>query len=155
MSQTVGLQTAGYRVDFHVTPVDRPGEFLDAVVELALGPELGGLTIRSVPNFVTVGEMRRLVRYLEEHVVRLLEDPSHESYTFAPTEAGFNVRALAGDVASDTEGAFSLLFLVNVGFNATDGTRVYAGAESVIDVEKVKEFAGSLGAAVPDLIASR
>lgn len=155
MTQTVGLHTVGYRADFHMTPVDRPGEFLDVVVELALCPELGGMTIKSVPNFVTVGEMRRLVRYLEEHVARLLDDPSHESYTFAPTEAGFNVRALAGDVDSETEGAFSLLFLVNVGCNATDGTRVYAGAESVIDVEKVKEFASSLGATVPDLVGSR
>jgi hypothetical protein len=155
MSLQCCLTTAGYQVVFHMTRAQRRGDSLDVVVELSVCPELGRFTVKSVPNFVSVADMRRLVHYLEEHISRLIEDASHESVPFVPLELGFQVQALAGDVGSENEGDFTLRFLVNIGRSPVDGTGVYVGAESVIEVENVRAFAASLEALLPANVATR
>jgi hypothetical protein len=88
--------------------------------------------------------MQRLAGYFEEHIAQLRQNPDSESQVFVPTELGFHVQALAGEVDQDREGEFSVRFFVNVGQSKVKGHRVYVGGESVVTLEQVRTFLTSL-----------
>ncbi|MCI0457075.1 MAG: hypothetical protein L0Z62_08855 [Gemmataceae bacterium] len=138
------LDAGGYRVAFTLHHHDAKGEYLEATVALSLPAALGGTSVTSKPTFIAVKDLRRFVAYLDGHIASLRDDPAHESFAFVPLELGFQAQALAGEVDSENEGEFTLRFLVNVGEVPTDGGRVYVGAESAVEVSRVRKFMASL-----------
>jgi hypothetical protein len=154
MSTQCVLEAESYRVVFHFKNAATDGNYLDTLIELSLHPELGTLSVKSVPTFLSVSDLRRLIAYLEEHIAGLEEDAGKESGTFVPLELGFQAQALAGEVESESEGEFSLLFLVNVG-QREDCSPAYVGAESVVNVAKIKDFTSALDEVMAELVTSR
>jgi hypothetical protein len=149
------LDAGGYRVAFTFDNGDASKEYLDTTVELSLGAELGAFTVRSQPTFIAVKDLQRLAAYLEDHVAALQKDPNREPPPFVPLELGFQIHALSGDVLSEDEGEFTLRCMVNVGQGPDDSSRVYVGAESAVDVTRVKEFIASLEGVASTILQGR
>ncbi|HYT93729.1 MAG TPA: hypothetical protein VEL76_33730 [Gemmataceae bacterium] len=137
------LDAGGYQVTFAFHNGRASREYLDAVVELSLPAELGAVAVKSQPTFIAVKDLQRLAAYLGEHVAALQRDPDRDAPLFVPLELGFQLQALSGDVDSDNDGEFTLRFMINVGQPA-EGSRVYVGAESTVEVVRIREFIASL-----------
>ena len=143
MSSTCLLQTSGYRVLFELRGHDTTTAYGDMIVEFQLDPCLGGISVKSEPTFVSMSDLQRLLAYFEQHIAHLQQDPNSESDIFVPLELGFQVQALSGEVRSQRDGEFSLRFMVNIG-KSKDEDRVYAGGESVVTLEHIKNFTSSI-----------
>ncbi len=153
MTTRCTLETEGYHVAFHLQQAPRQMGFVDGVIELTLLPELGGASFRSAPTFLSANDLQRLVTYLEEHVAHLRSGANGNGFPLVPSELGFQVAALGGDVEAD-EGEFTLRFLVNVG--QPDGrSATYAGAEAVVTVQQVRKFTASLDAVLGALASTK
>jgi hypothetical protein len=151
MTARCTLETEGYRVVFHLQNLDASREYFDGSVELSLQPDLGELVIKSPPTFLGVSDLRRLVTYFEEHISRLQGDPDAEAPVFVPLELGFQVQALSGDVGPETEGEFTLRFMLNVG-QREGCSRTYVGAEAVTTVQSVRDFTASLDTVLAEVV---
>jgi hypothetical protein len=150
------LHAGGYRVAFILGRRAPPQEeYLEVRVRLSLPAELGGTSVTSTPTFIAGKDLQRFVAYLDGHIAALQDNPAHESMVFVPLELGFQAQALAGEVDSANEGEFTLRFLVNVGTSPTDGARVYVGAESAVEVSRVRAFMASLEGVAAALPQSR
>lgn len=148
------LDTGGYQLVFEFTRPDPAREYVDATIELSFPAELGVASVRSVPTFITVRDLRRLGSYLEAHIAELQEDSRKEAEAFVPLELGFQAQALSGEVDPAGEGEFTLRFMVNVGDQSENGGRVYVGAEGIVEVTRVRDFIAALEAVLVAIIAS-
>jgi hypothetical protein len=155
MAEPCVLDAGGYRVTFTFQPTGATKKYVDALIELTLDPQLGNVSVKSVPTFLALSDLRRLATYLKDHLSGIKIDPERASYIFLPIELGFQVQGLSGEVDTDEEGEVILRFMVNVGENPDDGSRVYVGAESIVAVERIEEFVSSLSAIAAEMFSSR
>ena len=96
----------------------------------------------------SLGDLGRLCSWMEEHVVALVEDQSHNSKTWVPQYLDLSVQCLGGYVerTEDTlSGDFTIRVMARVGRDAS-GTAVYAGFEGVIEVQEALNFCTALRA---------
>jgi hypothetical protein len=142
MTTSCHLEAEGFRLTFHLSN-GKGEDWMDGLLALSLHPDLGGLTVHSAPTAIQENDLRGLIAYFEDHIARLQQDPDAESATFTPLELGFQLQALAGDVESADEGAFTLRALLNVG-QREGCSRTYVGAEGVVEVANVRAFTHSL-----------
>lgn len=139
---------------FELKAFDAMEKHADVLVEFRLNPLIGEVAVKSVPTLIAISDLQRLVAYFENHIADLKQNPDSESYTFVTTDLGFQVQALSGEIRSQSDGEFSIRFMVNVGESNGEGCRVYVGGESLITLENIKNFGSSLRAALSDISAS-
>ncbi len=133
------LETNGYRISFEFTYLETK-KYMDMIVEFIIDPSLGGFLVRSIPTCIDLIDLQRLLQYFEHHIESLRQNLNTESYTFVPTELGFQVQALSGDQLSENDLEFTIRFMVNVGRYKKEGTSVYVGGESVVNLKNIKDF---------------
>lgn len=141
------LETEGYQIVFNLKSLESTKEDLDLIVEF----HLDCFAVKSIPAFIAIKDLHRLVSYFEEHIASLQVDPDSESYTFSTYGLGFQVQALAGEVRSPDDGEFSMRFMVNVGQANVDASRTYVGGESVVTLANIQGFTSSLQGVLADL----
>lgn len=151
MSHLCTLETDGYRVLFNIRGFEADHDYLTWNVEFQLDPQLGHVLLKSIHNSIAVKDLLRLVEYLEQHITKLREDPCSTSDVFVEWELGFEAQAFSGDIISEREGAFNLVFMVNVGKALEDDTNTYIGGDSVITVENIQRFASEVRGTLADL----
>ncbi|MCL1467721.1 hypothetical protein [Argonema galeatum] len=149
------LETDGYLVLFDLKNLDSSQEYFDLIVDFQLDSRIFEFSIKSIPSFIAIKDLYRLVTYFEEHIANLQKDPNSESYTFITWELGFQLQAQSGDVDSPNDGEFGLLFMINVGRSHEQASRTYVGGESTVTVENARKFTSSLQAVLAQLSDSR
>ena len=142
------IETEGYRAIFHLKSLHDSQKILDLVVEFVLNPKLKELSFKSVPAFIFVNDLKRLVSYFENHIESLKQNSSSESDVFLDYGLGFELRASQGDVfseiESEPEGSFGLLVMVNIGWIEEEISRTYVGGESIVTLENIRNFISSV-----------
>lgn len=138
------LETDGYQVLFDLKNLDASKEYFDLIVDFQLDSRILEFSIKSIPSFIAIKDLHRIITYFEEHIANLQKDPNSESYTFVTWELGFQLQAQSGDVDSPNEGEFGLLFMINVGRSHEQASRTYVGGESTVTVENARKFISSL-----------
>lgn len=121
------------------------------VVEISAVPQLGGISVKSVPTFMAIDDLRGPISYFDQHIAALQQNPDHEADIFVHLELGFQVQALAGEVRSENDGEFTLRLMVNVGQPAAESARTYFGGEAVVTLKEVKDFTRSINATLAGL----
>lgn len=149
------LDTEGYQVCFEITEVKNDKKYVDAVIEFQSNPQLDEVRIKSVATFLALRDFQLLAEYFQQHIADLKIDPDRDSHTFVPMELGFQIQALSGEVRSENDGEFSLLFLVNVGKSNEDAGNAYMGGQSVVTLLQIKSFISSVNTALEKLSASQ
>ena len=150
------LEAEGLQISFAMTVLQtKKGDltakkYVDLVVRVRLDSHLKELSMESVPTITAIADLYKLTQYLEQHIVKLQENPDEESWTFMPI-GGFQIQALAGNVLSESDGEFTLRCMVNVGRSSNEGATLYAGAEGVVTVKNTREFIASVRAALAGL----
>jgi hypothetical protein len=150
-SQTTGkclLETEGYRILFEFKSLETTQKNVDMMVEFELAPNLGSISVKSIPAFIAIKDLQRLLMYFQKHIARLQEDSDTESDTFLDYGLGFQLQALSGEVRSASDGEFNLRFMLNIGQSSAGASRTYIGGESQVKVENINSFASSLQAAL-------
>ncbi len=145
------LETEGYQILFDLKTLDSTTKDVDAVVEFILDPRLAEISVKSVPTFVAIKDLQRLIKYFEEHIALLQQDSDSESYTFVTWGLGFQVQALSGEVRSPNDGEFTLRFTINVGYVNKEASRIYVGGESVVTLENIHRFTSSVYTTLTEL----
>lgn len=138
------LETEGYKILFELKSLENSKQDVDVIVEFQLNPHLGSLVVKSIPTFIAINDLERLVNYFEEHIAYLKVDSDSESSIFITYGLGFQVQALSGEVRSSNDGEFTIRFMVNVGQSDFEASRTYVGGESVVTLENIKSFTSSL-----------
>lgn len=113
---------------------------------------------------ISIQDIQRLIKYFEEHIAKLQENPDSESYTFVTYGLNFQVQALAGDVrinpsnllqTSPDDGEFTIVFMVNVGQSNVEACQTYVGGESVVTLKNIHSFTSLLQAVLTELGCSQ
>ena len=129
------LETEGSQIVFELRSLPTKKE-LDLIVNFRLEPQMGAFCVRSIPTFIALSDLQRLITYFEEHATHLLNDPDTQSHTFVPMGLGFQLQALSGEIFSENqaalEGEFTLRLMVNVGRSHHEATSVYVGGEMLV-----------------------
>lgn len=97
----------------------------------------------------------RLIRCLEDHVQALLDHERAESPVYVPSELGFQIRCLDGDVESRFNGYFTIEVLVNHGIAQQEQRDLYLGFASTVDLVDLNGFIASLKLALAEMNRSR
>lgn len=66
-------------------------------------------------------------------------------------ELGLQVQALSVNVYSETDGEFTLRFMVNIGRSNEEDANVYIGGESVVNLKNIRDFINSMHAVLTEL----
>ncbi|HBL14577.1 MAG TPA: hypothetical protein DD379_24950 [Cyanobacteria bacterium UBA11162] len=150
------IETEGYRAVFHLKSLHDSQEIIDLVVELVVNPKLRELSFKSVPAFIFVKDLKRLVSYFENHIESLKQNSSSESTVFIDYGLGFELQASGGSVVSETgsetEGTFTLLVMVNLGQPETESPQTYLGGESIVTLENIRNFISSVNQLLTELL---
>ncbi len=117
---------------------------LKTSTELFLPQELNSAICPSEERLIYIEEWRRLCDYLEKHIADQQVSYPEESYVFTTYELIFSIQALTGRVKSDTEGNFSIRFMVNIGLDPDARNRIFAGIQTVVQVAEVRKFVSEL-----------
>ena len=94
--------------------------------------------------------MRGLIRYFKDYIEKLKKISSLDADVYVDADVfvtyglGFKIQALAGFAESDTDGEFTLIFMVNIGQEPVDNFRIYVGGESEVSLAELQEFLESL-----------
>ena len=146
------IETADYKAIFNLKEFDE--EWVDVVIKFALHPELGDLSLESVPEMVTFRDLHWLVDYFDQHVDGLRRSQDHISPVFLTHNFGFQIQALPGSVLIMENGEesveFEILFLICIG-QRKDYPRAFFGGQSGISGEQIKAFKESLYMALESL----
>lgn len=146
------LETNGYQIVFNLKSVDKPqADFVDSIVEFQLDSRLGELSARSIPTFIHFKDLQRLVTYFQQHIATLKENSDSDSHAFVTYGSGFVIQAFSGSVLSESEGFFTIQFMVNVGEAYEKACSTYVGGESVVTFANIRNFTSSLQAALNEL----
>ena len=142
--QTITLNLTGVEFEMgFLRQVQGIDKYWDVVCVLNIATDVTNLTIRSINSFFSKRDLTDLYEYLKKHIERSVIDPNHESLTYVNTELGIQVSALTGDVEmvdNKNIGGFSIRIMLNVGNEVREGTSVYAGIESYVEVTEVELF---------------
>ena len=156
MKKKCVLETNGYRVFFHFRSVQTPeADYVESIVQFQIDSRLQELLVRSVPTLIHFKDLQRLVTYFEQHIAALKEDSNSESHTFVTYGLGFQAQALSGSVLSESEGFFTIQFMVNVGQAYKGACSTYVGGESQVTFANIRSFTASLQAVVNELSHSK
>lgn len=142
------LETDGYRVIFELKSLDMTKEYVDTVIKFLPDPRLSNVSLKSIPTFIGIQDLHRLVTYFEKHIASLQTDPDSESYTFVTTELGFQIQSLSGEVRSPQDGEFTIRFMVNIGRIHEESSSTYVGGESMVNLKNIQSFISSIQAAL-------
>lgn len=145
------LETYGYQVFFELKSLENNTNLVDLAIQFILNPRLRELSVKSEPSFIAIKDLRRLVSYLEQHIDSLKQNSNSISNTFLENGLGFQIQAFEGSVYSESEGDFTLQFMVNVGQPRKRCSRIYVGGESEITFENIKRFTSSINVALTEL----
>ena len=155
MSRKCLLETNGYQILLHLKRVETTEEELfDTIFEFKLNPSLGETLVRSIPTIITLKDLQSLITYFEQHITNLKEDHNSESHTFVTRSLDFQVQASSGNIFSESEGVFTIVFMVNVGKAYEGACSTYLGGETLVTVENIRSFTSSLQAALVELFYS-
>ncbi|MEO8286407.1 MAG: hypothetical protein ABI670_08210 [Chloroflexota bacterium] len=121
------------------------------IIEFKLDQRLGNVALATPPAWIFVKDLERLSSYLEEHLTRLSLNNDTESDVFTNSDLDFTAQAFSGEVRSDSDGEFSIQFMVNVGRTEDGRSHTYIGATSEITVENANSFVASLRARLGSL----
>jgi len=149
MSPTATLAANRYRAVFCLERAPRSTDHADVTIALCLDDATEPM-FTSPPSFVAADDLRRLLRYLDDHLALLVTRPNGEGIVFCPLELGFQLQALGGEVDGDG-GEFTLRLMVNARRPGTGEESVYLGCEGSVDVAAVRAFAAELVAALAAL----
>ncbi|MDF2388031.1 hypothetical protein JMG10_41740 [Nostoc ellipsosporum NOK] len=120
--------------------------------------------MKSQPELIYIQDLQRLIKYFEEHIAQLQENPDSESYTFVTYGLNFQVQDLAGEVHINPsnllqklpdDGEFTIRFMVNVGQTNVEASRTYVGGESVVKLANIHSFTSLLQAVLTELGCSQ
>ena len=112
----------------------------DCTCSLTPDVQTGISRIESIPFYITLSDIERMIEYLNNHIQLLISDKEIKETAFFFYGLGFQFQALDGDVTSEIEGDFTLRIMLNVGSAPSTGTRIYCGCECVVDVASVSVF---------------
>ncbi len=118
---------------------------LDTIVAFSVDSSLSQIEATSIPMPMRLKDIQALIDYFEQHIANLQDNPWSDSATFVPLDLHFQMQALAGEVSSPDDGAFSLRCMVNVG-QVEGCSRTYVGGEASVSLEQVSAFTSSLRA---------
>ncbi|MDF5719608.1 MAG: hypothetical protein PUP91_03760 [Rhizonema sp. PD37] len=107
--------------------------------------------VRSIPTIITLKDLQSLITYFEQHITNLKSDPNSKAHTFVTWDLGFQVEALSGDVFSESEGVFTIRFMVNIGQADEKACSTYVGGEAMVTFANIRSFTLSLQAALAEL----
>jgi hypothetical protein len=138
------LETEGYRIVFELKSLETTKQEIDLIVEFHLNSHLGDLAVKSIPAFISIQDLQRLITYFEEHIARLQENPDSEAYTFTTYGLSFQLQGLSGEVRSPNDGEFSIRVMLNLGQSNLEASRTYVGGESVVTLANIHSFTSSL-----------
>lgn len=154
MNQKCFLETEGSQIIFDLSSLPTKKE-LDLVVHFRLDPQMGRFCVSSIPTFIAINDLQRLISYFEEHITDLRNDPDSQSHTFVPLGLGFQLQALSGEIFTENkaslDGEFTLRFMINVGRSHNEATSVYVGGEMVVTLTQIQDFIMSLQMTVREL----
>ncbi len=148
MSNQFLLKTDGYQVLFNLTHLEHTKDYLDAIFEFRLDPQLANVSVKSPQTFISIKDLQELIAYFENHITRLQNNPDSQSEPFVTWELGFQVQALSGEIRSPQDGEFDILFMVNVGQGNEEVGSTYVGGESAVTLENIQRFISSVRTAL-------
>ncbi len=140
------LETDGYQIIFELSSIKNSQKLVNLVIELRLDPQLGEMSVRSVPSRIALQNLQRLLSYFEQHIIALKADPNNESPVFLTEGLGFQMQALAGEFYTEAEGNCNIRVMINVGKHTQGYASTYIGGESVIEFVKIHSFTSEIQA---------
>jgi len=142
MNEKYTLNTNACQIDFYFSQtIDN--QWFDLIIKFSNILNSKKYDLESALMSISKSDLSELVKYFRTHINNLKSNPNFSSYVFTPTEVGFRIQALAGDIFDD-EGDFTLRVMANIGQNNIDSTRAYMGIETPVDLESILEFIGTL-----------
>src|SRR5688572_23594068 len=118
MSSKCQLKAVGYTITFELFgSVRTPDMDIKTEIEFLLHPHPrhGSLSVQSGTTWLFISDLESLLRYLEEHIVSLQNNPSRVSDIFVNLDLDFTLQAFQGDVELPNDGGFGILFMLNIG----------------------------------------
>jgi hypothetical protein len=139
------LETEGFRISLELEEsLYARDKNVDLRIEFSLHSRTRQFSITAPPTFILIKDIRDLVIYFDEHIKRLKQDPDSISPLFLPLSVAFKMQAFAGDIVSESEGEFTILFLVNMGTTSEEGANTYLGGEALVSIKNIKRFTSEL-----------
>ncbi|NEP09523.1 MAG: hypothetical protein F6K14_04680 [Symploca sp. SIO2C1] len=140
------LETDGYQIIFELSSIKDSQKLVNLVIELRLDPQLGEMSVRSVPSRIAPQNLQGLVSYFEQHIFALKADSNNESPVFLTEGLGFQMQALAGEFYTEAEGNCNIRVMINVGKHSQGYASTYIGGESVVEFFKIHSFTSEIQA---------
>ena len=138
--KTVRLKTDGIVTNFMFGNFETESGSAKVRIDLAMTKEDDDWQMPPVECRLWKSDLERLSRYFGGHIEGLLNGSLCESPVFVPSELGFQIRALDGDVESKLDGYFSIELMINYGSKGKNHHGLYIGYSSTIDLANVNEF---------------
>ena len=85
----------------------------------------------------------RLADYIDNHIEKIKSDFFHDSDVFVTYGLDFQLQALCGEIDEDSSGEFTLRIMLLIG-NSPNNSRVYAGAEGIVDIKQCYKFTNQI-----------
>ncbi len=139
---TLGLELDGCSLAMSMS--QRIEDLFDCRCTLIPANSLKVPSIASISFLMTSSDIERLADYLAGHVGDLILNRPCDHRRFFPYGLGIDLKALSGDVVSETDGYFTLRVMLNVGIASETESQVYFGCEATVDVSAVLAFVSSL-----------
>lgn len=136
------LQTDGFIARWQLERSPVSDETLIGRVVIELAPEVGGAVFQSIEIGILPSDLNLLRDYLAKHITALESKTTIADYPYFGYDLGFQLQALYGELEAG-KGECGLRILVNLGKSSTE-SRVYGGAESVVDIATLRQFISAI-----------
>lgn len=144
------LETSGYQVSFFIKSFDARKDSVAIGVRMTVDPVIEGVAVRSSATAMRILTLQNLILYLEAHIEDLKSDPKKTSDLLYYDI--FRIQALSGNVTSESEGSFTLRFMVNTGVPVDrKNSSNFVSAEAVVTFANMHSFTASLQAVVDEV----
>ena len=144
--QKVRLKSDGIGTEFVFADIRSNSGYVDVRISVDLPEEMGRWPMPMAACRLFKGDLERLLQYFRSHTKGLLDGSLSESAVFVPSEIGFQIRALDGDVESMLDGYFTIEVMNNYGLRKEGYDSLYLGFSSVIDLVNLNEFCARIEA---------
>lgn len=138
MNLIIWLEAEGFQVIFDISEIN--DDFLKASISLSFNTDMNRGSLKIQDDYLEKSDLLNLANYFEKHIVSLEGNPDHDSDTFVSRELTFQARALCGEIRNNSDGEFTILFMLNIGKSRKEKINVYAGCEGMVSLEKIKTF---------------
>ena len=141
---SISLKVNGFVLNLEPVPVSK--DYFRGIVSLK-SVILGEDHTLHTDAIFPLKDLKRLSEWINEHLHALLEHPNTMSRTWVPLDLTMEIQLQGGEIYYEdgvVVGDFSVLVMLNIGFDSLTKTRVYSGFASTVNVEAINEFRACL-----------